>query len=248
MIRLDCAIATVNRAEGYLARTIQSLRTTRFFDEQSRAPVRLVVGSADAMYVDGYKAETHKFAVEKLTREEEAVERGYDHPARRCASTHVRCLRGMRPNADVLLLLEDDVEFARGWLPRVYATATELQSAFPRGWVLALFTPGGSRVREMLQRGKKWFQRDYGGFYAAQALLYSRSVVKDYVPHAFENCVRTPIMPMDLYLPVWMKERGLPILSTAPSLAQHIGVTSTGCGGGAALQSDCFMADLSAGV
>lgn len=229
---IEYAVVTVSRPQGYVHQTIASLEETGFFGHPDNLPLRLVVGSPDSAYLERYRERADRFRVEEMSAEE-ARGFGLDrlYGSQRCALTHSRCLGDGRidKKADLVMVMEDDIRFALGWFARLQLIIEDVMRSHPRGWALSLYTPNSDEPLVCYRRGEKWLRRNYDfSFFGLQAMVYPRWIAAGFADFVMQNNVLKYVKPCDHLLIDFMKDRGLPILATAPSLVQHIGELSMG--------------------
>lgn len=238
--RISYTILTTPRKEQYLENTVQSLYKTGFFNRPENLPLQIVSGAPDSSHLRPFLSDP-SFVVDQMS-EEEAREfhwHGSGVPLR-VVKGHRRCLHPLRaiPGASFVMVMEDDIRFAQGWIQRLERTLEEITARFSDRFLLSLYAPGSSEPENALEayrKGHKWIQRSYDSFYGTQAILYP-VVVRD--TFMYETAVRPDDikpslpgkemdrpygLPYDLMLPAVMKALGIPILSTVPCLVQHVG-------------------------
>lgn len=238
-MKLSFSILTTPRQEPYLENTIRSLDSTGFFDSGANLPLRLVCGSPDSSHLNAYRNDS-RFQIHEMSQEE-ADQRMFNIAgvALRATWGHHRCLHHERanPDADAILVMEDDIKFAQGWLLHLKVAVSEIVNRHGRRWLLSLYAPHFKEPLEAYRDGKKWLPRDYKGFYGAQAILYPLGVRDSYLAYLAGHPVN---LPHDLALPDVMKALGIPIFTTAPCLVQHMGAVKQGVSGGMH-RSDSFQ-------
>lgn len=240
--QISYSIVTYPRPAGYLDQTIKSLDASGFFKVKDRLPLRLVSGSPDSSHLDPYLSDK-RFLVDHMTPDE-AIELHWFQSGGglRAIKAHRRALHPLRvnPGAQFVLVMEDDIKFAKGWVPRLEKTLKKVIKKYSDRFLLTLYSAGdGNAVDGVLtayRAGRFWVERP-SGFYGVQAVLYP-TIVRD--AYMVETAVR-PVdqerepgqmmdrsfgHPHDLLLPRIVKQLGIPVLATAPSLVQHIGIES----------------------
>lgn len=237
-IKISFTILTCPRKEPYLEKTIRSLTDTGFFDARENLPLRLVAGSPDPSHLKPYLSDK-RFIIDPMGQEEaKEIHWQQSGNALRCAKGHRRCFHPFRsnPGSSFLLVMEDDIRFASGWIPYLHRVLTEITKAFGDKFLLSLNTPGGSAdVLGAYKSGRRWTERPYDSFYGTPAILYPL-VIRDMFTYETQvrpddlrnfgpgNEMSRPYgLPIDLMLSKVMKENLIPILTTAPCLVQHIG-------------------------
>jgi hypothetical protein len=232
--KISFQIATVFRENGYIHRTISSLEETGFFDDQNRLPLNLVVGSEDDAYLHPYKNDAAKFKIHVMS-EEDADRFGLSKlgPMERAGLTHSLCLADKHTNqeASLLVVLEDDVRFAQGWIKRLHEAVISVSSTYGSNWVMCLYTALTDESAVAARQGKKWFPRKYDWFFGTQGTTYPREIGRAFASEIMLKAVNPFLKPYDLLLSEFLRSREVPIVATAPCLVQHMGNVSQGvCG------------------
>lgn len=240
---ISYSIVTYPRNERYLDQTIKSLSDTGFFGHPEHLPLRLVGGSPDSSHLKQYLSD-RRFLVDPMS-EEEAREFHWHGSSGglRAIKGHRRCLHPFRvlPGTSFLMVMEDDIRFAKDWIPRFKNTLTEIIQRFSDKFLLSLYTQGFSNKEsqlDALRSGRSWIYSLHDCFYGVQAVLYP-FVVRDVF--MYETSVRPDDVkasqpekamsrpygrPHDISLAATMKSLNIPILAAAPCLVQHIGHSS----------------------
>lgn len=231
VVKISYSILTTPRQEPYLKDTLRSLEETGFFDKPENFPVRLICGSPDSSHVEEYQNDS-RFHIDRMS-EAEAEQRMFPIAgvALRATWGHHRALHHDKANADcdAVLVMEDDLKFAMGWLKHMQSAVQEIISLYGRRWLLTLYVPQLKEPLEAYRAGKKWTSRSYLGFYGAQAILYPLGVRDAYMAYLAGHTLH---LPHDLALPEVMKVLGIPMFTTAPCLVQHMGKVKQGVSGG----------------
>lgn len=229
--KISVQVATVFRESGYVHRTLASLRETGFFDDPENLPLHLVVGSPDSSYLDEYRRSSKEFVVHAMSEEEaERLKMGALTPMQRAGLTHSRCLdEGCKiPDAPLVLVVEDDVRFAKGWMRRIERAVGEATSSLGDSWVMCLYTPLTDEPTIAYQQGRSWYRKNYDWFFGTQGTLYPIEVARSFSAEIMRRCVNPYTTPYDLALAEHMRANKIPIVATAPCLVQHIGEVSQG--------------------
>lgn len=189
------------------------------------SPVSLVVGSPESAYLEGYRSSTDLRIIEA----DEEWELLKQEPVRRRASwNYWRCL-ALQPLDRDLLLLEDDIQFAQGWLSRFLDTTAVINARYGCGYVLSLYSAhpfcgyayaGGAMYAEFPPQS----------FYGTQATYYPAAIRTGFAQYLRKHGVDEFREPYDLLLGRYVAENRHRLIVTAPSLVQHIGEETTGLG------------------
>jgi hypothetical protein len=128
------------------------------------------------------------------------------------------------PQADAYLMVQDDVVFCRG----VRELLEKLLWPSQRVGVVSVYSAQGSGVH----RPGFYREQPVGGFLGALTYIFPpagvRSLLRD--PAALAHHLRpgaTGTWGIDVVVGEWSRRRGMPAFFHRPSLAQHIGDTST---------------------
>jgi|SRR5579871_2883667 len=227
--KITYSVITVPRKEPYLLNLVENLKTTGFFADSKNLPLRLVAGSPDCSYLLSY-SDPEMFLVDPMGYEEaKKTSWGIAGLALRATMGHRRCLDQNRvnPGSSYILVMEDDIKFADGWIVRFSEILEEAISVYSNRFILSLYTPGSPTPLDAYRSGKKWILRSHSEFYGVQAVLFPLAVRDEFMKESTE---RPTFLPHDLSLGKVLGKLGIPILSTAPCLVQHVGrVSSAEC-------------------
>jgi len=226
MPKITYSIITVPRKEPYLPNLIQSLRGTGFFDNPNNLPLRLVAGSPDCSYLLDF-LDPGLFIVDPMSFEEaKRLSWNVAGLALRATFGHRRCLHPSRvnPGSSYVMVMEDDIQFAKGWIPRFEKILEAAIKEHSDRFALSLYTPGSPSPLEAYRSGKNWINRVHEQFYGVQAVLFPLTVRDEFMRLSTE---KPTFLPHDLSIGKVLKELGVPILSTAPCLVQHMGKVSS---------------------
>lgn len=229
-MKISYTILTTPRKEPYLERTIASLEKSGFFSDPACIPLNLVAGSPEPEHLNPYRHDA-KFRVHDFEKQE-----ADDHMfevagvALRATWGHRRCLHSWRANegAEAVCVMEDDVSVTSDFSKKVQDTALDVIKNFGLKWVLTLYTPHSQGPLEAMRSRKKWLFRGSDGFFGAQGIVYPNRVRDEYIAYLADHTIN---LPHDLAMPEVMKKIGIPILSSAPCLVQHMGSVSQGVSG-----------------
>lgn len=227
--RLEIAIATVPRGVSYIHRTIRDLCECGVLNAPGRGQLRLVVGSRDSSHLNRYEQDT-RFRIEYLSDAEADLCDRLEVREQRIALNMARALSSCK-DTDYLLVLEDDIRFSSGWLPRMQQTLDEVEDAYGRSWVLTLYYPSIEPKRRY-GIGEKWYVADSIRFFGTLAVAYPPELAQSFAGFLHERCISRYSLAPDLLLGVFVREQKLPFLATAPCLVQHVGRVSTFVGEG----------------
>lgn len=218
-MKLACAVSTISRPHDYLHSLLSQIRTA--------GPVHLVVGNPDRSYVQRYEG-NYQYRIVEMTEADWAPfkESKVHH---RATFNYWRCLdAGRRHSPDLgLLVMEDDIVPAKGWLARLANTVRQAEDRYAGRYIMALYTayflvPYGSALYAIYPT------RD---FYGTQAIYFPSEVRDGFADFLQERGVEKNQAPYDMLLKDFAVESRTPILATTPSLFQHVGAESTGLGG-----------------
>jgi hypothetical protein len=226
MIRV--VMTTVDRPKSYVRQTLDRLfrldRTTAEIP-----PVRIVVDGPSAEFLGSW-ATDRRVSVELLAGKVAESQRKMD-PIDRCAFTTYRALNdhpgGQFDEEDSLILLQDDLEFASGWLERTLETTLCIEAdTGSDNFVLALYAP-----HPFKQRPYSVYCR--GDFYGCQALYLTPRAVHTMANVLLEGNIRHRgtdagnRAPDDLLMRNhFVAHREPYLLAMVPSVVQHIGKVS----------------------
>jgi hypothetical protein len=215
----DCAITTVRRPGNYLHTLLDCL--------PPELAVRLVVGEPDDTFLPAHPA-IHRVQI-LVPRHEEWSPFQQRPVAQRAAWNYWRALTvgASGDGTRGLLVLEDDVTLAAGWVDRLRLTIRQLRAQHGDRWILALYTsvlpmppphPGRPRVLPYPPQM----------FYGTQAIYYPPGMRTELADHLRRMTVESFQVPYDIAIALHLRQMEIPLFATVPCLAQHIGEVSTG--------------------
>ncbi len=220
MRKIDFAIMTVARPNNYIQDLIAALRQD--------LPLRLVVGSPDYEYLERYRNDPFKEIIE-------VPDKGWKHfhnrrLQHRACWNYWRCLwlGPKTPDADGLVIFEDDVMPAIGWEERFYETIDQIEAVCEGRYVLALYSP---RRLSRTPNSRTYFVRyPTQRFYGTQAIYFPEAVREEFMRFMRVFGVNTMKHPYDILLRWYLVNGYIPLFAAKPCLFQHVGEISTGLG------------------
>lgn len=223
--QLQLVIMTVDRPpHQYVHRTLASLFASDPLVHRL-PPVRLMVGTNDASYLDGYRHH-RRLQVRPLSDAEWEQVRGWTVHRRLNHNFH-RCLTTDLGDAAGVCVCEDDLKFRDGFVSALLAAVGEVGQSHAR-YVLAAYAAYDLDREPAFARGEHYCS--YGHpFYGNQCVYYPRTVLAELAELVLEQGVRRYTEPADL-LVKRLDERHQFLYATRRSLVQHIGEHSTGVG------------------
>ena len=232
-MRIQTIIATALRCEPYIHKTLVSLEESGYFGDGGPVPIRFVVGSLDASYLDVYRNNPGKYKIERINPgEPELALLNTLHGTQRCSFTHSLAMaeRNIPQNIDAVLILEDDLRFSLGWWKRLVKISEDVVLNNRLNWVISLYAPFTTETKDAYETGKLWIRRSLKlySFFGTQAVLYPKLIAIGFGLYLFEHSVKTFKRPIDHLLSEYLSNKDIPMFSTAPCLVQHIGRTSEG--------------------
>ena len=226
---VDVAVSfvTVARPEDYVHTTLESFGRT--------LPATLMVGASDATYLDRYRGEPGLRIVRPTA--EEFSSWADRHVGHRASWNFWRALVDARDCAR-LLLCEDDILFARGWLDFLARVIRDIERT-QSDYILSLYWPGAMAEAN----GSCVVALDPDTYYSHQAVLYAGRARAGFADYLLRHGVQSWERAQDLNLARFAREAEIPMYATCPSLVQHIGRVTTGQG--VFHQSATFAPDVS---
>jgi len=227
-MRVQVALTTVDRPESYVQQTL-----TRLFSADPStdelAPIRVVVDGHSAEFLGDWATDP-RIEVELLSARMAKQQEKLD-PIDRCAFTTYRALNDhpgdQFDHEDSLILLQDDLEFAPGWLEKTLEVTLSIEADTGSDhFVLALYAP-----HPFEKRPYSVYTR--GDFYGCQALYLTPRAVHAMAGALHEGNIRhrgagkTDRTPDDLLMRNhFIAHREPYLLAMVPSVVQHIGEIS----------------------
>jgi len=230
--KLVLAIMTVDREPQYVHRTLASLFASDPLVHDVSS-VHVVINTSDDDYLQDYRHH-RKLSFHPL-RKAEHDRIGKWTPHHRFCHNYVRCLSLPIPEGGGICVCEDDIAFRDLFVQRLLVTVEELEAhTGAADYCLALFADCDLEYEASFYRGRHFCS--YGWpFHGTQCMYYPRGVagqIREYLQEhgvdRFDDCG-------DLLIGKLYGDR---MYASPRSLANHIGVVSTGLGG--APQSPTF--------
>ena len=234
---INLAISTVCRKENYLAATLESLLATSSSADSQR--VCLVAGSPVTTHLEGHRSHP-KFTVVEIGPNTWAWIKN-SSLRHRATWNYYRCLTQCPAGARGTLIFEDDVRFAHGWQVYLIRILAALEERYGADFVLSLYTSWGF-VQEGYRNGQMFTEYPHEDFFGTQGMYFTAKTRQGFAKYLKAHGVVANEEAYDLLLRDYLRQVGLPLFATAPSLVQHVGKRSTGLGGWH--ESPAFVEDV----
>jgi hypothetical protein len=188
--------------------------------------VRVIVGQTDCSYLNRYRSNPQIEIIGGSTAEWAEFKNCRVH--QRASWNYWRALTlGLQtPDADGLLVFEDDVLPAIKWKRRLCEVIGSIEKAHGIRYVLALYTT--LTVGHLPE--SKYIRYPVNLFFGTQGMYYPESVLEEFAGYLEEKGVRLCCAPYDLILQEYLSNLQIPLFATIPCLVQHVGEISTGLG------------------
>jgi len=247
------------RGEDYFARMMESLEAAGTLDCKELQPITVVVGTPTTDHMGAYQRDRRLRIVALSKENAEKADLPNRRPVQRCAMNYLQCWRDFQSRLDHewLVVLEDDVLVAKGWIEYLNQVMDEVLPQCEYAPLFTLYRPVDRLMKRMYEKSKvKWFDianpmRHWG----MQGMAYHQGhfdpVLFKAVRDGVVNNPKTPVEILEQVLfkhlemdkPVEKREKNIRFIATNPSLVQHIGQQSAiGC---AQHQALLFLGDLS---
>lgn len=226
ILKISYAMVTVPRKKSHIERTIKSLEDTGFFDRPEHLPLRIVAASHDYSHLQPYM-EDSRFLVDTIPKGE-AQEPKWNEAGNSLGATfgHRRALSNERmvSGSEHLMVFEDDIIFSEGWIPRFERILEEAKKDHKDNFILSLYLQGPhTQSLEAYKKGSFYVDWPHHVSFGVQAMLYPL-FVRDEFMRITKDCPNE--LPHDMALGKNLKLLNIPVLMSAPSLVQHIGLES----------------------
>lgn len=218
-LKIDYSIVTVSRPVNYIDKLIAQLPKDEF--------KRVFVGSLETGYLANLQAEP-SFSLRVPTAAEGKVLKALS-VFQRATWNYWRALACI-PDSDErdgILVLEDDVLPASGWLEHFRTSLSAVMSAESPGYILGLYS---SRRHAATKGDKPYTTYPTHLFAGTQAIYYPEQIRHNFAAFLQEHGVKMNEAPYDMLLAEFAARNSIPIFLTIPVLVQHIGKISTGLG------------------
>lgn len=223
--KLVLAITTVDREPQYVHRTLASLFAADPWVHDVSS-IHVVIDTSDAGYLQDYRHH-RKLSFHPLRKAEHNRIEDWG-PHRRCCNNYFRCLSLPIPEGGGICVCEDDIVFRDLFVQHLLATVGELEAhTGTADYCLALFTDCDLEQNASFYRGRHFCS--YGWpFHGTQCMYYPRGAAEDMREYIREHGVDRFDDCCDLLVGKLYGDR---MYACPRSLADHIGVVSTGLGG-----------------
>ena len=219
--KINLVVTTVWRQENYLESTLNSLSSDQSIS--SDFPVSLVVGSPEITYLERYLSQPGISVIEMGPHTWAWIKNNLT--LHRATWNYYRCLTYPVGGTRGTLIFEDDVQFARGWRTRLENTLFALEKTYGSDFVLALYTPSVSALKENAI-SSLYINYPYDRFFGVQGVYYPAKIRQSYTKHLKLHGVVGNEDHCDVILRKYLRQFNIPLFATSPSLIQHIGKTS----------------------
>jgi hypothetical protein len=216
---IDYAIMTVARPVDYIRAVLDGLHPT--------LPLRLVVGSPDVAYLSRIVAARQLQVIVPDELEWNSIKT--KPVGQRAAWNYWRCfvLGPQSKERQGLVIFEDDVALTYGWEERLHKVVATLNRRHGERYILALYSANVISKAGNLNCVERF---PVDRFFGTQAMYFPeriREVLQPYLKRFGVDAFRAPY---DWLVRDFAKAKGIPIFRCVPSLAQHIGLVTTGLG------------------
>ncbi len=219
---INVVVSTVQREENYLKTTLDSITADQPII--SNYPISLVLGTPTTTHVENYQPQTN-IDIIKMPPDTWSMIRSF-HAMRRAAWNCYRCLTLPVAGPRGTLALEDDVLFARGWLPRLNTIINQLEHLYGTDFVLSIYAPWAVAKQENNQHDL-FVKYSPAGYLGMQGIYYTSKTRQEFAKY-FKNHVLVGQNKLhDLYLTDYLIQAKIPLFASSPSLVQHTGRKSS---------------------
>ncbi|MCW3100250.1 MAG: hypothetical protein JWL77_5868 [Chthonomonadaceae bacterium] len=216
---IDLAIVTVKREDDYFHATLTSMQPSDRVD--------VVVGSVDADYLDRYRT-AGRLCIHQVDPEEWETRK--DLVVQQRASWNYWRGLALTTNRDRgIAIFEDDVRFGTAWRHRLEQVVQAAEEVYGDNFVLSLYCPYGF-FAEGDNRGKLICEYPIDIFAGTQGMYYPAKLRHRFAEYLKAHGVDSYRIPYDFLLKEFLVQEGIPLLTTSPSLVQHVGHKTTGLG------------------
>ena len=228
-MRIAVGVMTINRdTVNYLAGTLASLQST---SEHLSHSVLVCVGNADTSHIEDLTS------VSVIPRQfiDKMPGRGVLYAITANMAHTYEALLTREPKADLFLVIEDDIAFARKWTTVIEKLAT-MASSRSHNWVLSLCTSHNDDAFSPVAPGL-WQHRRALDFWGQQALVYPPTTFRRMRQHVhtcereWEPSTPTSRVPHnpndarqgDQAIKWFCHVNNVPIYVPNPSVVNHVG-------------------------
>jgi hypothetical protein len=229
---ISLVVMTAPRKAPYLFQTLESL----FRSGSSVRQLGELVIAADEVELNWLRDLPHREAWRVVPLTEREAEQDKDFwMHRRAARTFVRCLRSASARTRGVMVCEDDLIFAPGFVERLLACLNQMEASRVHQGILAVYSLHHHPATTEKGAERTFRRYEDSAFYGCQCMLYPRRWVLPLVRYVEQHGVESPRAPFDLLVGEFCQERRN-LYAIQPSLVQHAGDFSTGLGVDTALR------------
>lgn len=218
------AVMTVQRSPEYIHATLASLFASDPLVHDLKG-VHLLVGSADAQYLSGYRHHS-RIHIHPMSQAEADQLSKWTLPRKVCFNYH-RCLTLATAGAAGICICEDDVLFQDGFVGSMLSAINEMEQEHKiLQYALRLFIPFEFGSEHPVPVGKYCSQYNPRTFYGNQCMYYPSRVSPEIAEVIHKHGIVRYRAPADLLVRAYVEETGA-LYGTSRSLVQHVGFSST---------------------
>jgi hypothetical protein len=212
-MNVEVIVMSCNRSPAYLSETLRSYHETGGYDQGWPLPkVSMTPLSELAKIKPEFVALERPENIARAKRE--GLSTDFDLSAYRRISANFAAAHGrLEHPGHYFLLLEDDIRFAKGWIEKLEKVTFMISAGYGERWVLSLYHGKPATNKIALPDANFTKAKYYEG--GGEATLFSPEVVSEFSPEMYRHCFED--------FPVFCAERNISMLTTLPSLVQHIG-------------------------
>lgn len=223
---------------NYSGKMLDNLTSTGILGRNEFLPIPIIVGTPSTEYLGKYEKDP-SFQVVSMSPQV-ATSYGLEDlvPVQRCALNYIMCWRYAleKMEWDRLLILEDDIVLAPGWLEFLERVLKEIDSKYAIPPLVTLYRPVDRLMGTQVGAGLDWFEiSNPTTHWGMQAFVYHRSHFFDlstFFKEVLTRVVKSPnpeILEWVLWEHLQKLQRGkdrVKMVATCPSLVQHHGDSS----------------------
>lgn len=148
------------------------------------------------------------------------VDPGADEPTRSPWRCYAACLRALQPNVTHLLVIQDDAEVCRDFLPSVREIIAA-KSDSPVSLFVSGFGLNGRRILEACYRESRWAQLEPNEFVPVVATVWPRDHVQRILEFVERKRYPASRRADDGILGDYCREERVPVWAPVPGLVEH---------------------------
>ncbi len=204
-------IISSNRPTNYIHRIFNSIGED--------IKIHLFIGSENSDYVDKYISWPNVSMTKVVCESSDVLLNQFLNYQNALTNGYVE-------NDEGILIFEDDIKFAKGWLARFHQSVSNLKSQCSNNFALTLFTSTTVCKNSEMPANHYTLFPDLNAFWGTQGMYYPNSV-REKILKYFSTVSHSNIINYDILVRQALIKENIPLYVCIPCLIDHVGFNST---------------------